>query len=67
MASETDLSPTAKKQTAGTSQTRFAKAAEKQRLGEALRENLRRRKAQRQGRSEGRSDLAPLGPAETAE
>jgi hypothetical protein len=77
MACETDLSgtaekQTAEKQTAGVSQTQLAKAAEKQRLGEALRENLRRRKAQRQGRSgqglvdQGSAGLVENGPAETA-
>jgi hypothetical protein len=67
MASEPDTSRQQETQKTGKpeakSEISSAKAAEKQRLGEALRENLRRRKAQRQGRV----GLASSGPAETAE
>jgi hypothetical protein len=67
MVSESDMSRKPEGQKTGKAATKpaveSAKAAEKQRLGEALRENLRRRKAQRQGRV----SLASSEPAETAE
>jgi hypothetical protein len=63
MASEPDNPRAVQRQNAGQSASGSAKAAEKQRLGAALRENLRRRKAQRQGRSE----KNPNRPADIAD